>query len=234
MYISASDPIFSYRTANINGKKILLVGGQEHKTGQSVPNPDNYSILENEARKYYPDLDVLYRWSTNDCISLDKLPYIGPYSNLLPELYIGTGFKKWGMTSSNVAANIIVDNICKKENKYSYLFSSTRVQPIKNSDEMKNILEDSVKSLFINKMKDSHLHLDEIDNDSGGVIEVNNEKVGIYKDVDANIYAVKPICKHLGCLLTWNDTDKTWDCPCHGSRYDFEGRNIINPAIENL
>ena len=234
MYITASDPIFSFRTANINGKKLLLFGGEEHKTGQSVPNTNYYLMLENEVKKYYPDSEVLYRWSANDCVSLDKLPYVGPYSNLLPNLYVGTGFKKWGMTSSNVAANIIVDSICKKENKYSYLFTSTRLKPLKNSNEMKNMLQDSVTSIFINKLKKSDLNLDSICNNSGGIIEVNNQKVGIYKDTDGTIYAVKPICTHLGCLLSWNDTDKTWDCPCHGSRYNFKGINIINPAIKNL
>ena len=234
MYINASQLVFSYRTANINGRKLLLVGGQDHKTGQADSSQNYYSILENEVKKYYPHAEILYRWSANDCISLDKLPYIGSYSTFLPNLYVGTGFKKWGMTLSNVAANIIVDNICNKDNKYAYLFDSSRLQPIKNHTEVKNMVQDSVSSLLINKIKKSHLDIAQIPNNSGGIIEINNQKIGVYKDVLGNIYAIKPICRHLGCLLSWNNTDKTWDCPCHGSRYDFKGRSIINPAFKDL
>lgn len=176
----------------------------------------------------------MYRWNTRDCISLDKIPYIGPYSSLLPNMFVGTGFKKWGITSSNVAANIIVDNICGKENKYAYVFDSSRLKPIKNADEMKNIIVQSTNSLLLDKLRPANMNFDNIANDSGSIIEVNDEKVGIYKNSSGKVFAVKPICTHLGCLLSWNDVDKTWDCPCHGSRFDFMGRNIYDPAFEDL
>ena len=138
------------------------------------------------------------------------------------------------MTTSNVAANIITDYILVNENKYAYLFDSTRMQPIKNRVEFKNILTESVNSLVLNKFKTSKLTFDNISNNSGGIIEVNNQKVGIYKDTSGNIFAVKPVCSHLGCLLSWNDADKTWDCPCHGSRFDYMGKNLYDPAIKDL
>lgn len=152
----------------------------------------------------------------------------------MPNVFVGTGFKKWGMTSSNVAANIIVDAICGKQNKYASLFDSTRLQPIKNMDELKNMIVQSTNSLLLNKLKAPNMKFDEIANNSGSIIEVNNEKVGIYKDNDGKIYAVKPMCTHLGCLLSWNDVDKTWDCPCHGSRFDFKGKNLYDPAFRDL
>ncbi len=234
MYISNSEPIFSYRTAKLGGKKLLLIGGQDHKTGHPSSYADTYGILEEEAKKYYPDCKVLYRWNTRDCISLDKIPYIGEYSSNLPNVFVGTGFKKWGMTSSNVAAKIIVDNICKKRNKYAYLYSPSRLKPIKNIDELKNMIVQSANSLIFDKLKSPNMLFDQIKNDSGSIIEINNQKVGIYKDPDGNIFAVKPICTHLGCLLSWNDIDKTWDCPCHGSRFDYRGKNIYDPAFKDL
>ena len=173
--------------------------------------------------------EILYKWNTRDCISIDKIPYIGEYSTTMPNVFVGTGFKKWGMTSSNVAANIIVDKICDKKNKYEYLFKSSRLKPIKNRDELKNMIIQA-----INKLKDANLSFDEIKENSGSIIEINNEKVGIYKDPNGKIYAVKPICTHLGCLLSWNDVDKTWDCPCHGSRFDYRGKNIYDPAFRDL
>ena len=165
---------------------------------------------------------------------LDKIPYIGQYSSIMPNMFVGTGFKKWGMTSSNVAANIIVDKIQGKKNKYEYVFSSTRLKPIKNMDEMKNMIVKSTNSLLFNKLKRANMNFDDIANNSGSIIEVNGQKVGIYKDSSGNIYAVKPVCTHLGCLLSWNDVDKTWDCPCHGSRFNFMGENLYNPAFKNL
>ena len=234
MYISSSSPIYSFRTAKYNGKEILLLGGSEHKTGTTVNYSQTYGALENYAKQLYPSCEILFKWNTRDCISLDKIPYIGPFSSTMENIYIGTGFKKWGMTTSNVAANIITNYILGKDNKYAYLYDSTRLQPIKNRVEFKNVLTESVNSLFLNKLKTSKLYFDNISNNSGGIIDINNQKVGIYKDTSGNIFAVKPFCSHLGCLLSWNDTDKTWDCPCHGSRFNFMGKNLYDPAFKDL
>ena len=182
MYITASDPTFSFRTANYNGKKILLLGGCGHKTGTPAPYEDTYGTLENYAKQLYPNCEILFRWDTRDCITLDKIPYIGRFSNVMDNIYVGTGFNKWGMTSSNVAANIVCDMILGKENKYAYVFDSTRVHPIKNRTEVKNMITESVNSLAIKKFKDSTVDFDKIPINSGGVIDVNNQKVGIYKD----------------------------------------------------
>ena len=115
------------------------------------------------------------------------------------------------MTLSNVATNIIVDTICEKENPYSYLFNSKRFDLLKNNE----------------------LSIESIPENSGGIIKIKDKKVGIYKDKN-KIYAINPICTHLGCLLSWNDLDKTWDCPCHGSRYNFKGESLYDPAFKNL
>ncbi len=234
MYINDTNPIFSFRTAKYKGKELLLIGGGDHKTGQPSCYQDTYGILQQEAKKFYPDCEVLYRWNTRDCISLDKIPYIGSYSSTMPNVFVGTGFKKWGMTLSNVAANIVVDDICEKENKYADLFRPSRLKPIKNRDEMKNMLVQSTNSLVLDKFKSANISFDEIQTDSGSIIEINHEKVGIYKSPEGKIFAVKPMCTHLGCLLSWNDVDKTWDCPCHGSRFDYQGKNLYDPAFKDL
>lgn len=234
MYINPSSPIFSYRTVKHQGKNLLLIGGSDHKTGQPSCYQDTYGILEEEAKKLYPNCEIFYRWNTRDCISLDKLPYIGTYAPSMPNVFVGTGFKKWGMTLSNIASNIILDAICQKTNKYAYLFNPSRLKPLKNRDEMKNMLIQSSNSLLLDKFKPANMDFSDIQNNSGSIIEINHQKVGIYKDPHGKIYAVKPICTHLGCLLTWNDVDKTWDCPCHGSRFNYQGKNLYDPAFKNL
>lgn len=182
MYITSSSPTYSFRTACYKGKKILLLGGCDHKTGTSVTNEQSYLVLENYAKQLYPNCVILFRWNTRDCITLDKIPYIGHFSNIINNFYVGTGFNKWGMTSSNVAANIICNMILKKSNKYAYVFDSNRINPIKNRTEVKNMLSESVNSLAIKKFKDSKISFDSIPNNSGGIIDINNQKVGIYKD----------------------------------------------------
>lgn len=234
MYISAKEPIYSFRTATYNGKQILLIGGSEHKTGKAIEDNSNYEELEKKAKELYPDCKILFKWNTRDCISLDKIPYIGEYSNIMKNMYVGTGFKKWGMTLSNIAGKIVSDKIMGKENKYETIFNSTRIKPIKNRWEVKNMVEETVKSIVLNKFKIEPEDLKQIENDNGAIIEINGENIGIYKDPQGKIYAVKPNCTHLGCLLTWNNLDKTWDCPCHGSRFDYMGRNIYEPAIKDL
>lgn len=252
MYINSEQPTFSYRFINYNGNHLLLVGGADHKTGSKIDLSNAYSILEYEVRKYYPDCKVLYKWNTEDCITLDKIPYISEFSHFMPNMYIGTGFNKWGMTSSNVAGNIIVDKILGRENEYENVFKATRLHPIKNNAELGNMIKETTNSLVINKFKVPDADLDviedysvmsgskkagnfeEIKNDSGHVLKYNGQIIGIYKDKDGKIFAVNPICTHLGCLLSWNNLDKTWDCPCHGSRFDYKGHQLYNPAIRDL
>ena len=155
-------------------------------------------------------------------------------------MYVGTGFNKWGMTSSNVAARIITDKIIGKENEYSEVFKATRLNPIVNKDEVKNMVSQTVKSLVVERIEkpekvlNEEISLGDIKQESGQIVELNGEKVGLYKDIEGKMFGVKPVCTHLGCILNWNDADKTWDCPCHGSRFDYTGKNIYNPALKDL
>ena len=236
MYITSNEPSLSFRTAIDGDKRLLIIGGGNHKTGYSPDSDENYGykFIEKEAKKLYPDCNILYKWNTRDCVTLDKIPYIGEFSNLMPNMYVATGFNKWGMTSSNVAANIIADSILGIDNKYSSIFNSTRLNPIKNRGELKNMGKQIIHSFITSRIKIPEKDLSAIQNDNGGIIRVNGTPIGIYKDKNGKIYAVEPTCTHLGCLLTWNNIDKTWDCPCHGSRFDYNGKNIYEPAVEDL
>ncbi len=232
MYISAESPVASFRPIN---DELLIIGGEDHKTGDNSKDLKIcYKSLETYAKEIYPSMKVKYRWATQDCVSLDKVPYIGEFSNLMPNIYIATGYKKWGMTTSHVAAKIIRDKILDIDNEYEKIYRATRMAPIKNHEEFGNMLKQTVYSLGINKIKMPKYKYEDLEKDSGGVVEYEGEKMGIYKDKDGKIYAVKPYCKHLGCELSWNNLEKTWDCPCHGSRYDYTGKLISEPATEDL
>ena len=232
MYISAETPTTSFRPIN---DELLIIGGEGHKTGENNKELDKvYDTLEKYAKEIYPKAITKYKWATQDCVSIDKVPYIGEFSKFLPNLYVATGYKKWGMTTSNAAAKIISDKILGKENKYADIYKATRFGPCKNHKEFGNMLKQTTYSLAINKIKKSKFNLEDIELNSGGVIEHNGEKIGVYKDKNGEIFAIKPYCKHLGCELSWNNLEKTWDCPCHGSRYDHKGNLITEPSVRDL
>ncbi len=235
MFIQSCNPIISFRTTIYNGKKLLVVAGSDHKTGRPIGKiEDSYLNLENYIKSYYPKAEVKFRWSTEDCISLDKIPYIGKFSNLLPNMYVATGFKKWGMSTAHVAGKIIFDAIMKNKNDYAEIYRATRLHPMKNFEEFGNMLKESIDSLLINKIKPAQDEFDNIPLDGGGIVELQGQKVGIYKGSNGEVFAVKPYCCHLGCLVSWNNLEKTWDCPCHGSRYDYMGNIITEPTVRNL
>lgn len=200
VYICKERPAISIRTAQYNGEKYLLVIGNNHKTGEDTETKDRYKILEDIAEKISGN-KVEYKWNTEDCISLDKIAYIGKYSNLIDNMYVATGFNKWGMTTSNIAANIITDLILGKENKYLEIYNSTRLEPIKNKEEVGNMLKEIGKSIVEPRL---------------------------------DITRKKKYCTHLGCELTWNELTKTWDCPCHGSRFEENGESVEAPSIKDM
>lgn len=199
MYINAEEPTLSFRTAKNGEKQILIIGGMDHKVGAKINLKNAYDNLENIAKGMYPDAKVLYKWMTQDTITLDKIPYIGEFSKIMKNIYVATGYKKWGMTTSNIAANIITDKILGKNNKYADIFTSTRLRPIKNRAELGEMVKTTSNSLIVERLKSPN-----------------------------------PVCSHLGCKLSWNNLEKTWDCPCHGSRFDEKGGQIYGPAIKDI
>ena len=215
MYISTEVPNISFRTVKDGERKLLLAVGFDYKTGKEDLK-DGYQRLETVIRKMYPDAEILYKWSAEDCISLDKIPYIGEISVTKPNMYIATGFNKWGITSSNIAANIITDDILGNENEYKDIFKSTRLQPIKNRQEVGNMLKEVNKSLIASRFKITKNELKDIKIGEGKIVNINNTKVGVYKSQTGEVFKIRPYCAHLGCELYLNNIDKTWECPWHG------------------
>lgn len=234
MYISSDTPNLSLRTAKYGDKRLLIIVGLDHKTGESKNLAGNYEALERIAKEFYSDSKVIYKWCTEDCITLDKIPYIGEFSILMPNVYVATGFNKWGISNSNVAANIIVDKILGRKNQYEEVFASTRLKPIKNHQEMGNMLKQTGKSLIVEKLEIPEEKLNDIGKGEGGIIEIDGKKVGVYKSEGGKIFKINPVCSHLGCELSWNNLEKTWDCPCHGSRFTYDGKSIYAPGINDL
>ena len=229
MYKDSDKNGYSFR----NYKNLLLLGGVSQRTGENE-NGGAYEKLRKVAKELYPNCIEKYHWSAQDCIALDTIPYIGHYSSKIPNLYVATGFKKWGMTSSMVASMIISDMILENENDFSELFSPKRFDM---SASMKNAANDIVitaKNFIAQRIDIPEDHMDNIEKGSGGIIEYKGQKAGVYKDKDGKIFAVSTKCPHLGCELHWNADELTWDCPCHGSRFDYKGNWVESPATTSL
>lgn len=235
IYITSANPKISLRMAKeADNKYVLIVVGSDHKTGEKLDLSNSYKNLEDIAKKLYPQGKVDNYWNTEDCITLDKIPYIGKYSTMWKNAYVATGFNKWGITTSNVAANIITDMIVGRKNRYEEIFTSTRVEPIKNRQEVGNMLKETVNSLVLKKFVLPKDEEDKLEKDEGKIVELDGQKVGVYKNKEGKVYAITPKCVHLGCELSWNNLDKTWDCPCHGSRYDYTGKMMYGPTVKDL
>ncbi|KAF2782918.1 FAD-dependent oxidoreductase [Clostridium perfringens] len=229
MYIDLNKEGYSLRTYN----NLLLLGGISHRTGENEEG-GSYDELRKVAKKLYPKAKEKYYWSAQDCMTIDGIPYIGRYSSETPNIYVATGFNKWGMTSSMVSAMIISDMILEKENDFSEIFSPRRFDLSLSINNIANDLIETAKNFIAQKVSIPSSEIEHIKNGHGGIIEYNGEKVGVYKNKEGKEFFVSTKCTHLGCQLSWNADELTWDCPCHGSRFDYKGRLIGSPATKDL
>lgn len=184
MYVDESDDGLSFRMYD----GLLLIGGGGHRTGKKG---GCWKDIDAFANKYYPKSEIKFQWAAQDCMSLDAMPYIGQYGKKTPNLYVATGFNKWGMTSSMLSAMLLTDIICGRKNDYIELFSPQRSM--------------LTPQLFINT----------------------------YETATNFFIPTTKRCPHLGCALKWNKHEHTWDCPCHGSRFEKDGKLIDNPSTGN-
>lgn len=229
MYIDLNKEGYSFRTYN----NLLLLGGISHRTGENEEG-GSYDELRKVAKNLYPKAKEKYYWSAQDCMTIDGIPYIGRYSSETPNIYVATGFNKWGMTSSMVSAMIISDMILEKENDFSEIFSPRRFDLSLSINNIANDLIETAKNFIAQKVSIPSSEIEHIKNGHGGIIEYNGEKVGVYKNKEGKEFFVSTKCTHLGCQLSWNSDELTWDCPCHGSRFDYKGRLIGSPATKDL
>lgn len=229
MYIDADEEGYSFRTY----KDLLLLGGIKQRTGENEKG-GSYDELRRVAKELYPKSKERYHWSAQDCMTIDGIPYIGKYSDETPNIYVATGFNKWGMTSSMVAAMIISDMILEKENDFSEIFSPKRFDLSLSINNIAKDISETAKNFIAQKIYIPSSKIEHIKNGHAGIIEYNGEKVGVYKDNEGKEFFVSTKCSHLGCQLHWNADELTWDCPCHGSRFDYKGRLIGGPATKGL
>ncbi|RLQ93062.1 FAD-dependent oxidoreductase [Falsibacillus albus] len=234
MYLSVDDPKRSVRSASWRGEDWVLIGGESHKTGQGRDTSDHYAALADFGDRTFGIREYAARWSAQDLITLDKVPYIGPVTGNKSNVLVATGFRKWGMTNGTAAALLFKDVIAGKPHPYADVFNPSRfsADPSIKHFVMQNA--DVAAHLLKGKLEMVQQSAEDLKKDEGGVVFHNGKRTGGYRDQDGVIHLVDTTCTHLGCECEWNKGDRTWDCPCHGSRFSYEGEVVEGPAKKPL
>lgn len=230
MYVDCEDKGLSFRSAEIKGESLLLLGGDSHKTGHETEEK-HYEKLEQQAQKLFPGSSVAYRWSAQDCVTTDRLPFVGRYSQFGRSVFLATGFNKWGMTGSMAAAAVLADLITQGKSSYEDIFSPGRPTVSLQSGSFVQEAADTAANFCMGYAEVPRGGVAELKNGEGGIVEFNGAKIGAYRDEEGTLHCIRPVCAHLRCPLRWNPEEKTWDCPCHGSRFDPDGNVLENPAF---
>jgi glycine/D-amino acid oxidase-like deaminating enzyme/nitrite reductase/ring-hydroxylating ferredoxin subunit len=234
MYLSAENPTRSLRSVNIDGEEMVLIVGENHKTGQGIDTQKHYENLYDFGENVLGIKEVKYKWSAQDLYTLDKVPYIGEITAGYPDVLVATGYKKWGMTTSVVAAHIMRDILLKRDNKYRHVFSPSRFYADPSLKQFLTLNGDVAKHLIKGKFDIPERSLESLSGGEGAVVLFNGRRAGAFKNEDGELHIVDTTCTHMGCELEWNSGDRTWDCPCHGSRFSFKGEVMEGPAEKPL
>lgn len=232
MHISIDEPTRSVRST---GDGYLIVGGEGHRVGTDDNTAGRYRALEDWGRDRFPGAEVEFRWSAQDYMSTDHLPFVGRVSRGSERVLVATGFAKWGMTNATAAAMIIADHVTGQPNPWAETFDASRLALAEGGVEMlkanlqvaQHFVGDRIKS-FAQKS------LDDLAPGQGDVVMLKGRMVAGYRDEAGELHTVSARCTHLGCQVTFNRAERSWDCPCHGSRFDVDGRVLQGPAVNDL
>ncbi len=228
-FINAESPARSLRSQNDEQGELVLVAGEHHKSGHGGNTDSHYQSLVDFAVQTFTVEDVLYRWSTQDCMTVDGVPYVGNLTPQSPHIYVATGFGKWGITNGTAAAMVLRDLIVKGDNPWAQVYNPARLTlPSVKSWVVQNA--HVAKDLIAGKLQGLP-EKTEIPRGEARLVEIDGQRIGAYRDEEGQVHCVDTTCTHLGCELRWNAAEKSWDCPCHGSRFTYEGENVEGPAF---
>jgi len=234
MFINAEHPARSLRSQPEGDGELVLVAGEEHRTGEGGNTKDHYRKLEEWIRSIYSVKSVDYHWSTQDTVSADHIPYIGRITHDSEHSYLATGFRKWGMTTGTVASMIISDMILGRDNPWAEVYDPSRFKPVESAKTLFSQVLESGKGLVGARVLPVPGDASRIAPGEGAIVKIGGERVAAYRADDGTLITLDPSCRHMGCIVSWNNAERTWDCACHGSRYNVRGEVVHNPAVHNL
>jgi nitrite reductase/ring-hydroxylating ferredoxin subunit len=235
MYLSIDTPTRSVRRAMMNGEEVVVLGGEGHKVGQDDDTRQRYTALEEWARSQFPVRSIDYRWSAQDYMPVDGVPFVGPVTPGSERVLVATGFQKWGMSNGAAAAIMLADRIAGRENAWAPLFDTDRVNPRQSVKELLKENADVVKRFVGDRLRtEVRRSPEDLTPGEAAVLVSGTNRLAVYRDDEGALHAVSAACTHMGCTVTWNTAETTWDCPCHGSRFTADGEVLEGPALRPL
>ncbi|MEO7099489.1 MAG: FAD-dependent oxidoreductase [Luteolibacter sp.] len=226
IWSDTADPFHYLRVDRTSEGDIVIFGGEDHKTGQEGETVRCFEQLEHDLSRLIPAAEIIHRWSGQVIETVDGLPYIGAISN---DQFVATGFSGNGMTFGTVGAMMARDKIIGRVNGWEETFAPSRKEVTalptyleENADFPYHLVKDRIG---IEDDKSSTLKKGD-----GCVMKINGTNAAVYRDDDGALHQLSAVCPHLGCIVTWNEGEHTWDCPCHGSRFTADGTVIAGPA----
>lgn len=221
MFISIDDPTHSIRVGRDAGGPLIITLGPRFNTGQDGDVARRFRELEGWTRAHLPVRETAWRWCNEDYDTADRMPYVGqPDAKEAPGFYVATGFNGWGISNGTAAGLTIAAEIVTGTRPWGWLYKPDRPAPkdFHKSGDTQSLVAD----------------LDHIAPGEGGVIVRGDEKIAVWRDDEGNPHGLSASCTHKGCTVTWNNADRTWDCPCHGSVFERDGTVIHGPTRKPL
>jgi glycine/D-amino acid oxidase-like deaminating enzyme/nitrite reductase/ring-hydroxylating ferredoxin subunit len=231
MYISTESPAHSIRQLPTADGELLMVGGESHKTGQA-DTAERFQRLAAWASANFEVESFEYRWATQDAIPYDSVPMIGRLHPFTENLLVATGFRKWGFAAGAASARILADRVTERENPWADAFDPVRLRPRASAGSLIKENANVAQHFFSDRLqRDS---ADDLSPGEGAVVGSGLGQRAVYRDEDGKLLSLSARCTHLGCIVKWNRAERSWDCPCHGSRFATDGTVVEGPAVKPL
>ena len=231
LYWDNMEPYHYTRVYEKDGEKYLVVGGADHKAGHDDNETNYFARLEQYVSERFPVESFVHHWSSQYYEPVDGLPFIGKTPG--GDTLMATGYSGDGLVYGTIAGMILADLVQGIKGDWYETYNSKRIPPVSSG---KTYIEENVdvaKHLIMDRLH-STVDIDKIDNGSGALVDINSNRYALHKDEEGEIHICSATCPHLGCLVKWNHMEKSWDCPCHGSRFSAEGEIILGPATHDL
>jgi nitrite reductase/ring-hydroxylating ferredoxin subunit len=232
MYLSAESPPHTMRAVQTEGGERLLVGGESHRPGEGG-EAERFAKLEEWVREKFDVTSVEHRWATHDHIPNDLLPFIGRAGPFSDRVLAVTGLRKWGLAMGTTAAVVLSDRILGRDNQWAHRFDPMRLHPIAGGPSFLKNAAASVQHLAVDRLL-KRGSAEDLAPGEGAVVGSGLGQRAAYRDEEGTLHSLSARCTHMGCIVNFNDAERTWDCPCHGSRFDTSGEVIEGPATKAL
>lgn len=237
MFVSTEQPTHTIRTTSYGDSALMIVAGEGHRVGEESDTEQRYRRLREWISSRFTIEAFEYYWSTQDYYPVDMIPYIGRLDEDSEHLYGATGFQGWGLTNGTLAGMLLKDAILGIPNPWADLYAADRSReprPKSGSTSLRENVDDAEHGMRDHRPEMPERGMADLAAGQGGIVNVKGEEVAAFRDEQGTVHTFSPACTHRGCTVSWNTAEQSWDCPCHGSRFNRDGSMIHGPAVRDL